>query len=206
MAAHAHRRAVGRDVADEPLPAPSCDAIEILHWPIRSYQQLERKIRQGTEALERNSRIDPGVGHSWRSLYRNHLQQGTLPAYYDDLRPNDAAITAQLSTGELLEDRRLQKSLGGQIPRVAVITPYYKESLTLLEQCHQSVQAQSEPCLHVLVADGQRRRRINHWQAEHVRLPRSHGDMDPRCLRHLFPLRGQVATAPLALTPIHITW
>ena len=37
--------------------------------------------------------------------------------------------------------------------------------------------AQSEPCLHVLVADGHPRRRINHWKTEHVRLPRSHGDI-----------------------------
>ena len=31
--------------------------------------------------------------------------------------------------------------------------------------------------MHVLVADGHRRKRINHWQAEHIRLPRSHGDI-----------------------------
>ena len=161
----------------QPLPAINLDAIEILHVPIRSYGQLERKIRQGAEALQRNRRVDPGVGHSWRSLYRNQLQRGSLPTYYDSLRPDEATIAAQLSTGELIEDRRLQESLGGQIPRVAVITPYYTESLALLEQCHQSVRAQSEPCLHVLVADGHPRPRINHWDAEHVRLPRSHGDI-----------------------------
>ena len=58
-----------------------------------------------------------------------------------------------------------------------MITPYYKEPLAQLRQCHDSIRAQSEPCLHVLVADGHPRRRINHWQAEHVRLPRSHGDI-----------------------------
>ena len=62
-------------------------------------------------------------------------------------------------------------------PRVAVITPYYKEPLALLEQCHQSVLAQTEPCLHVLVADGHPRKGINRWDADHVRLPRSHGDI-----------------------------
>ena len=31
--------------------------------------------------------------------------------------------------------------------------------------------------MHVLVADGHRHRRINRWRAEHVRLPRSHGDI-----------------------------
>ena len=164
-------------VEDQPLPAIDSPGIEILHVPLRRYGQLERKIRQGAEALERNRRVDPGIGHSWRRLYSDHLQQGTLPAYYDGLRPDDATITAQLAKGELIEDRRLQQNLGNQIPRVAVITPYYKESLALLEQCHQSVLAQSEPCLHVLVSDGHPRPRINHWNAEHVRLPRSHGDI-----------------------------
>ena len=152
-------------------------AIEILHVPIRSYPQLERKIRQGTEALQRNKRVGAGIGDSWRKIYANHLRQGTLPAYYDSLRPNPAAIAEQLVRGALIDDRRLQQALGNPLPRVAVITPYYKESVAKLRQCHDSVLAQSEPCLHVLVADGHPRRRINHWHAEHVRLPRSHGDI-----------------------------
>ena len=161
----------------ERLRAISDGGIEILHVPIRSYPQLERKIRQGSEALERNRRVGPGVGHSWRSLYNTHLKAGSLPAYYDGLHPDDATLTAQLASGELIDDRRLQRSLGDQIPRVAVITPYYKEPLAQLHQCHQSVLAQSEPCLHVLVSDGHPRPRINKWNAEHVRLPRSHGDI-----------------------------
>ena len=39
------------------LQTQPSDAIEILHVPIRSYPQLERKIRQGAEALERNQRV-----------------------------------------------------------------------------------------------------------------------------------------------------
>ena len=164
-------------VGGTPITAITNAGIEILHVPIRSYEQLERKIRQGAEALERNQRIGPGIGDSWRKIYANHLRQGTLPAYYDSLRPNPASIAAQIMRGELIDDRRLQKALGQPLPRVAVITPYYKEPLAQLRQCHDSVRAQSEPCLHVLVADGHRRRRINRWQAEHVRLPRSHGDI-----------------------------
>ncbi len=159
------------------IPSVRNAGIEILHVPIRSYGQLERKIRQGAEALKRNKRVSPGTGDSWQKIYANHLSQGTLSVYYDSLRPSSAAIATQLIRGELIDDRRLQKALGNPLPRVAVITPYYKEPLAQLRQCHHSVRAQSEPCLHVLVADGHRRRRINHWQAEHVRLPRSHGDI-----------------------------
>ena len=98
--------------------------IEILHVPIRSYSQLERKIRQGAEALERNNRVTPNIGNSWRKIYANHLRKGSLPAYYDSLRPNPTTIAAQLIRGELINDRRLQKALGNPLPRVAVITPY----------------------------------------------------------------------------------
>jgi len=167
----------GARVNGTPISAIDNAGIEILHVPIRSYEQLERKIRQGAEALQRNQRVGPGTGDSWRSIYANHLRQGTLPAYYNSLRPNPAAIAAQLVRGELIDDRRLQQALANALPRVAVITPYYKEPLAQLRQCHDSVLAQSEPCLHVLVADGHRHLRINRWQAEHVRLPRSHGDI-----------------------------
>ena len=167
----------GVTVQGQPLKCVDNAGIEILHVPIRSYPQLERKIRQGAEALQRNRRVAPGVGHSWRSLYSNHLMQGSLQAYYESLRPDERSLETKLKSGELVEDRRLQRALGSQLPRVAVITPYYKEPLAVLEQCHQSVLNQTEPCLHVLVADGNPRARINRWHAEHVRLPRNHGDI-----------------------------
>ena len=40
--------------------------------------------------------------------------------------------------------QRLAEAL--DVTAVAVITPYYKESRAVLEQCHRSVQAQSVPC------------------------------------------------------------
>ena len=62
-------------------------------------------------------------------------------------------------------------------PRIAVITPYYKESLETLEQCHKSVRAQSEEALHVIVADGHAQQTINQWFAHHIQLPMSHNDI-----------------------------
>ncbi len=62
-------------------------------------------------------------------------------------------------------------------PQVAVITPYHREDPALLTQCHHSVRAQSVACLHVLVADGQPLAEINAWDAHHVVLPASHGDI-----------------------------
>ena len=88
-----------------------CQGINILHYPIRSYTQLERKIRQGTEALERNTRVDPGIGNTWRKIYHDHLLDGNFSEYYDGLRPNDEEIRKMLDRGELIRDRRLQRAL-----------------------------------------------------------------------------------------------
>lgn len=38
--------------------------------------------------------------------------------------------------------------------RIAVVTPYHRESDAILRQCHESVLGQTYPCQHILVADG----------------------------------------------------
>lgn len=83
------------------------DRIEILHFPIRSYEQLERKIREGANALERNQRVSPQVGRTWRHLYKDVLLEGMLPEYYASLQPS----RSRLESGELIEDHRLQADL-----------------------------------------------------------------------------------------------
>ena len=61
--------------------------------------------------------------------------------------------------------------------KVAVITPYYKEPLTQLRQCIQSVRDQSIPCTHILVADGHAKSGIKMTgKMEHVILPKSNKD------------------------------
>jgi hypothetical protein len=76
---------------------------------VRSYQQFARKIRDGAEALARNTRVAPQVGLTWRRLYSEHLMAGTLPAYYAGLRPDPVGLEQALASGALLEDRRLQQ-------------------------------------------------------------------------------------------------
>jgi glycosyltransferase involved in cell wall biosynthesis len=61
-------------------------------------------------------------------------------------------------------------------PRIAVITPYYKESEALLRQCHESVLAQDLQADHFMVADGFPQPAIDGWNARHVVLPSAHGD------------------------------
>lgn len=63
------------------------------------------------------------------------------------------------------------QSLGSARPlRVAVVTPYFRESPDVLRRCHDSVRAQSYPCRHILVSDGFPQSVIDTWDVEHVLL------------------------------------
>lgn len=74
--------------------------------------------------------------------------------------------------------------------RVAVVTPYYRESESILRHCHNSVLAQSHPCEHIMVADGHPMAVINGWQCHHSTLPLSHNDNGntPRTIGSLFAI------------------
>jgi glycosyltransferase involved in cell wall biosynthesis len=61
--------------------------------------------------------------------------------------------------------------------RVAVVTPYYKETDDVLLKCHESVLNQSYPCTHLLVADGHPRALFgNSEKTMHTILPKGNSD------------------------------
>ena len=62
--------------------------------------------------------------------------------------------------------------------KVAVVTPYYKEGIDILNRCHTSVLTQThDDITHFMVADGDPHPAIKHWtSAEHIILPKAHDD------------------------------
>lgn len=62
------------------------------------------------------------------------------------------------------------------LPRVAVVTPYYREDIEVLERCHRSVLAQTIPCTHFLIADGPGDPRIEAWDCRRIALGTGHRD------------------------------
>jgi glycosyltransferase involved in cell wall biosynthesis len=62
------------------------------------------------------------------------------------------------------------------MPRIAVVTPYYKEPLEWLRQCHDSVLAQEVPADHFMVAHGFPRQEVAQWNVRHVVIPAGHAD------------------------------
>lgn len=60
--------------------------------------------------------------------------------------------------------------------RVAVVTPYHNEDLNVLRRCHDSVLAQTVPCVHLLVADGPLRPEVMTLEGRHILLGVGHSD------------------------------
>ena len=58
----------------------------------------------------------------------------------------------------------------------AIITPYHQETLETLKRCHRSVRDQTTEVTHFLVADGNSRTEIDHWDGQHLVLPRTHNN------------------------------
>lgn len=88
-------------------PSPIADMLQIFHFPMRSYQQFERKVVQignGYESLDFRS---PGVGRDQLKLLQVYREDG-LRRYYEDALIEDAALERGLSDGTIVVDRRLQ--------------------------------------------------------------------------------------------------
>ena len=60
--------------------------------------------------------------------------------------------------------------------KIAVITPYYKESIEVLRQCHQSVLTQNISADHFFIADGFPNEELMSWNIKHISLPQAHAD------------------------------
>jgi hypothetical protein len=65
---------------------------------------------------------------------------------------------------------------GTRAPSVAVLTPYCREPLEILERCHRSVRAQTVDCQHILVADGYPRPELDTWGVRHIALAKPSAD------------------------------
>ena len=79
--------------------------IEFLHFPIRSFEQCERKYSNMTAAL----------GESRNAYYdqvRRAFSEGRFAQFYESLTIDDDALERGLSDGSLVVDTRLRDALG----------------------------------------------------------------------------------------------
>jgi len=100
-----HRVAGGR------VRSPLDDGrLEILHVPVRTRAQFERKIDVGGRAYARNRELPHTIGHVWRTLYRERAQ-GAVASAFARFAPDEETLADGLASGQLALDFRLAEWL-----------------------------------------------------------------------------------------------
>ncbi len=85
--------------------------LQILHFPLRSIGQFERKIRQGAEALQTNARLKSETGAHWRRIYHDYFLTGGLENYYRERAPTPDQIATGIASGKFVRDTRIRDAL-----------------------------------------------------------------------------------------------
>jgi hypothetical protein len=104
--------AQGNHAVDLPTGGSRLDdgAVEILHYPMRTYAQFRNKIAKGGAAYERNTELSPRAGRTWRELYQV-LLDGGLEERYQQALLDASRIDEQIRAGELVRDTRVRDVL-----------------------------------------------------------------------------------------------
>lgn len=89
--------------------------IEILHYPIRTYQQLVNKIAMGGAAYQRNKELPTSTGDTWRKLFAQLQRDASLKPYFEDNYYDSNRVVETLGSGEILIDKRLSEYFSKQI-------------------------------------------------------------------------------------------
>jgi hypothetical protein len=108
-------------------PVPAGEMLEIFHFPMRGYEQFERKVLQIGLAYEQLPDRSPRTGCDQLALLELH-RAGKLRDYYDGLLLDDAALERGLQMGTIVVDRRLDDYMRdlrtGVRPRVRPDAPF----------------------------------------------------------------------------------
>jgi len=93
---------------------PLCEVdglIEILHFPVRGYQQIENKIVLGGAAYGRNHELPESAGRTWRKLHEDYQTHGNLELYFADQFHSARRLDERINMGEIIKDTKLQDYL-----------------------------------------------------------------------------------------------
>lgn len=89
--------------------------LEVLHFPIRTAAQLERKGTHWGHAVEKfygGEEVIPGPGAAYHALAHRDTEHGRSAAVFDELVGSDEDRAAATARGVLVEDTRIRDALG----------------------------------------------------------------------------------------------
>jgi hypothetical protein len=94
-------------------------AIEVLHFPWRSWAQFSGKVRNAGTAYRNSPDLVPSPNHHGMRDFRR-LEDGTLFGSYLCRHPTGEQIQTLIAEGELVRDDRISASIPSPIPDVAI--------------------------------------------------------------------------------------
>jgi Glycosyl transferase family 2 len=144
------------------LPAvPAVDMLEIFHFPMRSYEQFERKVVQIGLGYEQLPDRSPLTGCDQLALLEIQ-RAGKLRDYYDGLVLDQPALERGLQLGTIVIDRRLADFMrdlrAGERSRVRPDAPFARTTLRRLMDALGEVEQGREE-LATLLEEGARERK-----------------------------------------------
>lgn len=87
------------------------DIIEIFHFPIRSYEQIENKVINAGGGYSRNNEVHKKVGYAVRKLYEDYKMDGNLNTYFRRETYDDAELELAIQHKRIVKDTRLKDFL-----------------------------------------------------------------------------------------------
>jgi glycosyltransferase involved in cell wall biosynthesis len=121
--------APGNHDLEDPVmaPAPDIGAVEVLHFPMRSAEQFERKVVNTGTGYERLEGRGEGVGVDQLELLEIQRRGELRQHYHSQLRDHDS-VEDGLEAGDLLLDDRLQRFMD-DLPHRVEESPSVRELL-----------------------------------------------------------------------------
>ncbi len=113
--------------------APATEVLEVFHFPMRGYEQFERKVIKTGHGYELVADREPRVGCDQLALLELQ-KEGKLRDYYDGLALDSDALQRGLQMGTLVLDRRLEEFMRdlrpGEPHRTRADAPYARALLS----------------------------------------------------------------------------
>jgi hypothetical protein len=127
--------------------APAFPLIEVLHFPIRTWEQFEHKVARAGRGYRALADRPPDVGRDQLTLYDIH-RQGGLPDYFSRAMLDDETIEAGIARGELVRDRRLERFMSADPeatdsagPELVAVARLAREGFAVAERAETSEDA-----------------------------------------------------------------
>ncbi len=96
---------------------PEGPGIEVLHYPWRSWEQFERKVRSAGQAYDANPDLLPSPNHHGMRDYRR-WKLGSLLSSYVARHPAEDEVRQLTSAGELTPDTRIADAVPSPVPDI----------------------------------------------------------------------------------------